>query len=462
MLPSLLTLAVTLPLPPALEISPDGHLVVRPDPAPARLIVARGEAPFGAAPDWQNDLRRQVGGLQVADMNHDGWPDLVAGCYQSNSFPAYEAWPTYVYFNVGGTIEAAPSWISTDEVSTGDVQVGDIDGDGHLDVFAANGGFAMSDSAIYFGRATGPATTPGWYSNEPGGAWNNHAAIVDLDRDGDLDVVTANQGNSEFDPYRPIYAFTNHDGVLETLPSWSSDESSIQGFLAAGDFDGDGWVDLAASKWANFESAIYQNVGGALGGAPIWTTGAEDTDKGVGWGDFDGDGVLDLALGHTPTRVYRNSGETFALEWEATGSYFGQQDLRVFDVDRDGDDDLAEIHFANGVVNLYLNQDGVLDSAPSWSYDSAGSGTAIAFGDIDGDDMPDLVVGNSGNVSLMVFLNQFDAPCTEDLDGDGSVGVGDLLAVLAAWGTAGGDVTGDGTTDVADLLAILAAWGSCA
>ena len=51
--------------------------------------------------------------------------------------------------------------------------------------------------------------------------------------------------------------------------------------------------------------------------------------------------------------------------------------------------------------------------------------------------------------------------CPADLSGDGIVGVGDLLAILAAWGTPGGDVTGDGTTDVADLLAVLAEWGAC-
>lgn len=52
--------------------------------------------------------------------------------------------------------------------------------------------------------------------------------------------------------------------------------------------------------------------------------------------------------------------------------------------------------------------------------------------------------------------------CAGDLDGDSDVGVSDLLALLAAWGTPAGDVNGDGATDVADLLALLSAWGPCA
>ncbi len=51
-----------------------------------------------------------------------------------------------------------------------------------------------------------------------------------------------------------------------------------------------------------------------------------------------------------------------------------------------------------------------------------------------------------------------------DVDGDGTVGIGDFLAVLAAWGTDPGgppDFDGDGTVGVADLLAVLAGWGPC-
>jgi hypothetical protein len=48
-----------------------------------------------------------------------------------------------------------------------------------------------------------------------------------------------------------------------------------------------------------------------------------------------------------------------------------------------------------------------------------------------------------------------------DVDGDGTVGVDDLLAIIAAWGSCGGcseDINGDGFVDVNDLLAALAAW----
>ncbi|MCZ6735075.1 MAG: M12 family metallo-peptidase [Planctomycetota bacterium] len=62
-----------------------------------------------------------------------------------------------------------------------------------------------------------------------------------------------------------------------------------------------------------------------------------------------------------------------------------------------------------------------------------------------------------------VFVGQ-PTVCPEDLDGDGSVGILDLLALLAAWGSDPGgppDFDNDGDVGILDLLTLLAAWGPC-
>ena len=51
--------------------------------------------------------------------------------------------------------------------------------------------------------------------------------------------------------------------------------------------------------------------------------------------------------------------------------------------------------------------------------------------------------------------------CQGDLNGDGNVGVDDVLAIIAGWGTDAGDANGDGMTDVDDVLIVLNAWGGC-
>jgi hypothetical protein len=464
LLSALLVLAAQAQQP--IEVSDDGHeiVVVKPSETDGSVIVRRSGVPYGTAPDWQNDLRRQVGGLQVVDMNGDGLNDVVVGCYHSDSYPPYPDWENLIYYNVGGELEASPSWVSTDEVSTGDVQVADINGDGYPDIFGATGYYTMDPSVIYWGSPTGPSTSPGWFSAEPSPTWNNYAMLFDFDHDGDIDVITANQAVSP-DPYRPIYVFFNNDGVLSTTPGWQSAEWSIQGFLAFADYDRDGWEDLAVSKWVNFESGIYRNAGGTLQTTPIWTTGDDDSDKGVAWADVDDNGWPDLALGHDPTLLYGNDEGVLSVVWSSGATYFGHQDIGFCDVDRDGDPDLAETHFSDGKVHIYLNNEGTLDSPPSWTYDSPTVGTAIAFGDINGNGWPDLVVGNSGDPSVKVFYNAGPA-CPGDLDGDSDVDLSDLAILLANYGTTSGaaytdgDLDGDGDVDLADLAALLAVYGT--
>jgi hypothetical protein len=94
---------------------------------------------------------------------------------------------------------------------------------------------------------------------------------------------------------------------------------------------------------------------------------------------------------------------------------------------------------------------------------------------------------NPNDDSLTVWLEWIDAPnpipagtvvdldlkvtakppapvCEADLDGDGNVGVGDFLILLAGWGPNPGhpaDLDGDGAVGVSDFLALLAGWGPC-
>jgi hypothetical protein len=73
-----------------------------------------------------------------------------------------------------------------------------------------------------------------------------------------------------------------------------------------------------------------------------------------------------------------------------------------------------------------------------------------------------------GNANNFETLEACEAACAKagcpaDVDGDGEVGMQDLLVVLKSWNESGGpaDVNGDGVVGVEDLLALLASWGAC-
>jgi hypothetical protein len=147
------------------------------------------------------------------------------------------------------------------------------------------------------------------------------------------------------------------------------------------------------------------------------------------------------------------------------------------DVNNDGRPDLTVTHFSNGRTDIHMNNNGTLDSNPTWFYDSPLVANAVNYGDINGDGCPDLVVGFSGEPSVVVFYNKCPVQCLGDLaggkggSGDGSVGVPDLLFVINAWGPCDeppaacpADIAprgGDGSVGVPDLLAVINNWGPC-
>jgi len=57
--------------------------------------------------------------------------------------------------------------------------------------------------------------------------------------------------------------------------------------------------------------------------------------------------------------------------------------------------------FSAGLFRIYLNRNGQLDQTPSWQFDSPNVGTALAFGDINGDGHVDLIAGSQGNLAFL-------------------------------------------------------------
>ncbi len=119
----------------------------------------------------------------------------------------------------------------------------------------------------------------------------------------------------------------------------------------------------------------------------------------------------------------------------------------------DLDSDWTEVYYDDQLVAEYSWTGGVLGDG--------GGALDIAAVDL-------FAQGSSSIFYDDLVLEKLEAPsdpCPSDLDGDGTVGVVDLLGLLAAWGTDPGgppDLDGDGTVGIADLLVLLSAWGPCA
>ncbi len=266
---------------------------------------------------------------------------------------------------------------------------------------------------------------------------------VDLDGDGDLDLVGA-----AFDGSR-VRWWRNEGG---RPPMWTAFEIE-SGFIGAssvraGDIDGDGTIDVAGCAWVENELAIWFNRGQGLD----WTRQSVITDFAqchwVDLADLDGDGDLDLlgaAAEADTVAVWINDGAVpVGLTMQVIDDSFGgARSLVPADLDGDGDVDLLGTALEDDDLVWWRNDGGepIVWTPQIVADDFAGSHHADAWDmDLDGD--LDIVALGYGYPWLKVFWNDGGAPLRWREEDVGNAIVTPL--VLGA-----GDLDGDGDMDVA-------------
>ena len=290
--------------------------------------------------------------------------------------------------------------------------LGDLDGDGRPDLIAIGRTDANTDRT--------PTYFAGAYRNRDGRfeAYPDHglpalgnaaAASADVDGDGDLDVALIGRARSgAFDGG----VFLN-DGTGRFTPAAGNDvRGLVDGALAFADLDGDGDVDLvAAGRNEGQAPQLFVHVNDGAGGFVIDAVRSASltpvAESSIAAAAFDGDGDVDLALaGFAPTGryvgIHLNDGAGFFRE-DTRSTFLGvnRADLAATEIDGENGADLVVVGYDNArpVTRLYLNGgDAAFALASRQPFPNVQLGR-VAFGDVDGEGLLDLVLIGSTSVA---------------------------------------------------------------
>lgn len=364
-------------------------------PYVTQFTMAAGPAPgtFAAGSQYLPTTGSTYG-VAVGDFDRDGYPDVAASSART-SLPAFL---TIYYGDANGTF--ARSSATRLGAATYLTSV-DVDNDGDLDLVATMpaGGVEVwrNDGLAGFSFQT-TVPTPN----------SLMTAAADLNGDGNQDLlISCNRGGA----YSCLGKGNGTFGPITALLT-----GRIMG-LAAGDVDGDGDLDVVTANATGNNVAVHLNDGTGNFAAPVLVPVA-NAPSAVALGDVTGDGAPDLLVAQYDYGTTAGQSSIVVLTNNGTGSFTAglpvaigghPLDLKLGDVDGDGDLDAVTVNEASANASVCLNNGQgtfVLTTTVP-----VGSGpTSLVLVDLDGNRTLDLVTANAASTDPKGALLVFNKP----------------------------------------------------
>jgi MYXO-CTERM domain-containing protein len=329
-----------------------------------------------------------------------------------------------------------------------------------LAVFALTSIPVGANAAPYFQEVANPYGVQGC-SGAKLGCWTNYMEMVDIDGDGDLDILYPNaDGYFTKGSAQPFSVYLN-DGTGKFTSGAQTIVNGYTGYvrqMAIGDVDGDGDVDLyIPSAWGDADVFLFNEGGVFVNHAATSLPNLHSNAGAARFGDVDNDGDLDLFVGDgwvssapAPAHLYLNDGAgkfTEAPAGQLPGVTGSQPiDFDLFDADGDFDLDLLiDLHQSTSLLWINDGAGHFTDTSALFPAQSGNKYGPVTC-DVDGDGDLDIWVDNSGpNYTEQLLIN------------DGTGHFADETAARVTGNTAGADdngvacidVDGDGDMDAA-------------
>lgn len=366
--------------------------------------------------------------LATGDFNNDGILDIaVANSNLPDSGPS-PAGTISVYLGVGdGTFQAAPHGPFTAGTQTSVIAVADLNGDGFQDLVAANEN--SGDLTIYLGAGDGTFSAASGSPVSLGGGLQPEALTIgDFDNDGIPDIAVTGWASVEG---VAILLGDGHGAFAPPSFVQLDVDASDCLAIAALDLNGDGNLDLLVDRSVDQKISVLLGAGdGTFTEAPSGPVATGTDPESLATGDFNADGKPDFAVLNSADKflqVFLGNGDGSFVAASASPianpAFLSAYSVVVGDFNADGFDDLA-VPTGAGSVFIYLgNGNGTFTVSTSGAL-AGDTPIGVAVSDFDGDGVPDLVSAGYGSNNAVVQLTNLQQVATAGFSGIAPVGIG--------------------------------------
>ena len=360
------------------------------------VLINRGNGTFRTGVSYT--VGRGPDCVEVADMNGDGNPDIVVANSTDNTLAVLRGKGDGTFAKPQFTLLGFLPQQATFQA----IAVADLNHDGHPDVVVTDTGSTASTFHVLLGKAGGGFEHPKRFNTDLN---PRYVRIADVDGDGNPDIIVSNLGALTVRVFFGNGAGWFHNPRSYPAPGING-EVELQGF-AVGDVDNDGKPEIVTVNPASLAVRMLKNDGSGSFNPP-GTHNTGHTPSAVTTGDINNDGHADVVVADSAdddVEVRLGNGDgTF----QATVSYsVGANPQRVIlaDVNGDGNLDLITANFGDDNVSVRLgNGDGTFRAERR--YDAGEAVVGLAVADMDQDGNPDIVAANSVVNTVSVLLNK--------------------------------------------------------